>query len=188
MPELFHTTRLFDTLHTNRRRLVWAPVVAMAVGVAATGIYTIGMGYEQSAANYGSVFTGENARWPWDDMVKKAKDPYSTKWDKIAFMVGGGLVTALMMVARYRMPSFPLSPVGFAVAPVTPVRMVVLPLFLVWFAKTVILRVGGVDGFRVGRPFFIGLILGHFMGAGVSIIVDMIWFPGQGHGIPFSDW
>ena len=188
MPALAHTARLFDTIQTHKRRLVWAPVVAMAVGVAATWVYTIGMGYEEGAANYGSVFTGENARWPWDDMVKKSKDAYSTRWDKIAFMVGGGLFAALMMFARYRSPGFSLSPVGFAVAAVDPVKMVVLPLFIAWFAKAVILRVGGAEGFRAGRPFFIGLILGHFMGAGVSFVVDMIWFPGQGHGIPFSDW
>lgn len=188
MPALAHTLRLFDTIHTHRRRMLWAPVIAMAVGVAVTWIYTIGMGYEVGAANYGSVFTGENARWPWDDMVKKSKDAYSTRWDKVGFLALGGVFTALMMIARYRMPSFPFSPVGFAVGPVGPVRMVVLPLFIAWFSKTVILRVGGVEAFRAGRPFFIGLILGHFMGAGVSFVVDMIWFPGQGHGIPFSDW
>jgi hypothetical protein len=37
------------------------------------------------------------------------------------------------------------------------------------------------------EAFFIGLILGHFMGAGISFVIDMVWFPGQGHGIPFSD-
>jgi len=31
------------------------------------------------------------------------------------------------------------------------------------------------------RPFFIGLILGFFAGAGVSFLVDMAWFPGEGH-------
>ena len=163
-------------------------MIAMVVGVAATWVYTIAMGYENGAANYGGVFTGDAAQWPWDDLVKKAKDPYSTKWDMVGFMSAGAVVTALMMFARYRAPGFPLSPVGFAVGPVGPVRQVVLPIFVAWFAKTVILRIGGVDAYRAARPFFIGLILGHFMGAGLSFVVDVIWFPGQGHGIPFSDW
>jgi hypothetical protein len=106
----------------------------------------------------------------------------------VGFIVGGAAFTALMMFARFRLPGFPLSPVGFAVGPVGPVRLVVLPLFIAWFLKTVILKFGGVGAFRSGRPFFIGLILGHFMGAGLSFVIDMIWFPGQGHGIPFSDW
>jgi hypothetical protein len=188
MPALAHTLRLFDTIQIYKRRLLWAPAIAMVVGVAATWVYTIAMGYENGAANYGGVFTGDAAQWPWDDLVKKAKDPYSTKWDMVGFMSAGAVVTALMMFARYRAPGFPLSPVGFAVGPVGPVRQVVLPIFVAWFAKTVILRIGGVDAYRAARPFFIGLILGHFMGAGLSFVVDVIWFPGQGHGIPFSDW
>jgi hypothetical protein len=44
-----------------------------------------------------------------------------------------------------------------------------------------------IRAYRSGRPFFIGLIMGHFVGAGISFVIDMIWFPGQGHSIPFSD-
>ena len=55
---------------------------------------------------------------------------------------------------------------------------VILPIFLAWFIKSIIMSVGGSQGYRKARPFFIGLILGHFRGAGT----------GQGHNIPFSDW
>ena len=187
-PALAHTTRLFDTVRHHQRKLLWAPVVAMVVGVFATFIYTIAQGYENGAANYGSIFTGGLARYPWDDLVKKSNEPFHTKWKLVGFMAFGAVFTGILMFARYRSPGFPLNPVGFVVGPVGPVKQVVLPIFIAWFAKTFILHIGGVQAYRAARPFFIGLILGHFMGAGVSFAIDMFWFPGQGHNIPFSDW
>ena len=61
------------------------------------------------------------------------------------------------------------------------------PIFIGWVLKAGIVKLGGVKGFRDARPFFIGLILGHFFGTGISFVVDAIWFHGQGHGIPFND-
>lgn len=186
MPALAHTTRHLDTIGTHKRPLLLAPVLAMGVG--ATFVYTIAMGYENGAANYGSIFTGGLARYPWDDLVKKLNEPFHTKWKLLGFMVFGAVFTAVLMIARYRSPGFPFSPLGFAIGPVGPVKQVVLPIFLAWFLKAIILKVGGVQAYRAARPFFIGLILGHFMGAGTSFVIDMVWFPGQGHNIPFSDW
>ncbi len=187
MPALGHSTKLFDTIQTNRRHLLWVLILAMGVGVFATFLYTIYMGYVNGAANYGGIFTGELARWPWDDLVKKSKDPWNKNWELIGFLSGGAAFTGLLMFVRYRFTGFPFHPIGFAAGPVGPVRYVVLPIFLAWFAKAIILKIGGAQAYRTARPFFIGLILGHFMGA-TSFVIDMIWFPGQGHNIPFSDW
>ena len=57
------------------------------------------------------------------------------------------------------------------------------PIFIGWVLKAGIVKLGGVKGFRDARPFFIGLILGHFFGIGISFIVDMIFFPGNGHPV-----
>jgi hypothetical protein len=67
-----------------------------------------------------------------------------------------------------------------------PVTNVVFSLFLGWVAKSAILRLGGGGAYRLARPFFLGLIMGHYVGAGISFFVDMIWFAGQGHGIPIQ--
>ena len=76
---------------------------------------------------------------------------------------------------------------GCAAGPGIPASYLLLSFLTAWFIKQAILSVGGIRGYRAGKPFFIGLILGHFVGAGVSFVVDMVWFPGQGHSVPFSD-
>jgi hypothetical protein len=187
MPALAHSTKLYSTIRHHQRQMIIGVVLAMAVGVLASFIYTIYMGYLHGAANYGGIFTGGLARYPWDNLVKKVKGPFSTKWGPLGFMFSGAVATAGLMALRYRFPAWPLHPIGFAAGPVYPVNRMVFPLFLAWAIKSTILRVGGVGAYRAGRPFFIGLILGHFVGAGISFIVDMIWFHGNGHSIPFSD-
>ena len=187
MPALAHSVKLYDTIRAQQRRLILPIVLAMLSGVLATFFYTIYMGYANGAANYGGIFNGALAQFPWDNLVKKSKSPFGTSWKPLAFIGIGALVTGLLMFLRYRVPWWPLHPIGFAAGPVYPVRNIIFGIFVAWVIKTIILRVGGFQAYRAGRPFFIGLILGHFMGAGISFVVDMIWFPGQGHGIPFSD-
>ena len=187
MPALAHSVKLYDTIRAQQRRLIWPIVLAMTSGVLATFAYTIYMGYANGAANYGGLFNGALAQFPWDNLVKKSKSPFDTSWKPLSFIGIGALVTGILMFVRYRVPWWPLHPIGFAAGPVYPVRNIIFGIFLAWAIKSIILRVGGIQAYRAGRPFFIGLILGHFVGAGISFVIDMIWFPGQGHGIPFSD-
>jgi len=140
------------------------------------------------AANYGGIFAQGLAEYPWDELVKKSREPFSVRWKPISFLGIGITLASIMMAIRYRNPRFPFHPIGFAVGPIIPVLDVILPIFLAWFVKSVTLRVGGIQAYRSVRPFFIGMILGHFVGAGISCMVDVIWFPGEGHSVPFSDW
>ncbi|MBT3603043.1 MAG: hypothetical protein HN521_08245, partial [Candidatus Latescibacteria bacterium] len=187
IPALTHSVKLFDTIRDYKRQLVWALVLAMGVGILVSFWYTISMGYEAGAGNYGSQISGSLARGPWDFVVKYTKDPVDPDWRKMAFLVGGMALAAILYFLRYRYTWWPLHPLGLAAGPAYPVTNVIFPIFLGWLAKFAILRFGGSKAYRGARPFFLGLIMGYYIGAGLSFFVDMIWFPGQGHGVPFSD-
>ena len=47
-------------------------------------------------------------------------------------------------------------------------------------------RFGGGKRIEAAKPFFIGLILGHFFGILIGLIVDRIWFPIDGHSIEIA--
>jgi len=47
-------------------------------------------------------------------------------------------------------------------------------VFLAWLAKTFILKYGGPSLFQRARPFFMGLILGQFVVAGLWLIIDYL--------------
>ena len=114
MPALAHSVKLYDTIRVNQRRLIIPIVLAMTAGVLATFVYTIYMGYLNGAANYGGIFHGGLARFPWDNLVKKSKDPFSVQWLPIMYMGIGAVVTLLFMILRYRVSWWPLHPIGFA--------------------------------------------------------------------------
>ena len=121
-------------------------------------------------------------------LVKKSTTPRSPPWKAILFMGIGAAITLALMATRYRFPGWPLHPIGFAAGPIYPVRDLAVSFFVAWLAKGSILKLGGIQGFRSARPFFVGMIVGHFVGASISFIIDVIWFYGDGHNVPFSDW
>jgi hypothetical protein len=63
------------------------------------------------------------------------------------------------------------------------VRYTVFSVFLAWAIKAIILRVGGAALYQRYRFFFLGVLTGYTAGVGLSLVVDVIWFPGAGHSI-----
>ena len=187
MPALGHSVKLLDTVRANKRSLLIALVLAMAVGILSSLVFIIHMAYKTGAGNYGGQLSGDLARLPWDIIVQFTRGPVDTDWTKLTFFGAGIGITVLLYVMRSRFQGWPFHPLGFAAGTCYPVTNVVFPIFLGWMFKSLILRFGGVRLFNVARPVFHGLILGYYCGAGISFFVDMIWFPGHGHGIPFSD-
>ena len=75
----------------------------------------------------------------------------------------GFAIAALLQWMRVRYPWWPFHPLGFAVTASWEINLVWMPLFIAWVLKLIILRYGGLGGFRRSLPFFYGLILGQFM-------------------------
>ena len=47
-------------------------------------------------------------------------------------------------------------------------------IFIGWLVKASVLRYGGVTLYRRARPFFLGLILGHYATGGLWCLIDGI--------------
>jgi hypothetical protein len=80
-----------------------------------------------------------------------------------AATAAGGLVAGGLALARLRLPGWPLHPVGYALGSAFTTDYLWLPLWISCLAKGVILRYGGLRGYRQLLPFFLGLILGEFV-------------------------
>ena len=48
-----------------------------------------------------------------------------------------------------------------------------LPLFTSWLLKGLILRYGGLKGYRRALPFFMGLVVGEFMAGFIRTVLDL---------------
>jgi hypothetical protein len=59
--------------------------------------------------------------------------------------------------------------------------MMLMSIFLGWLFKYIILRYGGLRGYRTARPLFLGLIFGEYSIGGVWLVVGLI--TGRGYKI-----
>jgi hypothetical protein len=88
--------------------------------------------------------------------------------------IGGALVTMGLFACRTLVPAFPLHPAGFLIAASYPMYMLWFSIFLGWAAKGPIMRYGGMAGYRMLLPFFLGLIMGDCANAVIWEIVGLI--------------
>jgi len=97
----------------------------------------------------------------------KAHDPY------LHFGIGIA-VTAVLQLAAWRIPGWPLLPVGYLVSGAQFISQAWFSMLIGWLAKVLIVRFGGGQFFQAGRNVFIGLIFGEALAAGVWLLVNLI--------------
>ena len=186
MPSAAHAAKLHNSMHMSRRGLGLAILVALLVGFAAAIVYVVAMAYDQGASNFSSWFfrvtSGAGVR-SFDEATRNIKDPQAFETQKYVLLGVGAMLMGLLTFLQYRVPWGPRHPAGLTISAVWMIRNQAAAIFIAWVAKTAILRFGGIDLYRRAAPFFLGLILGHFGGVGISFLVDMVFFHGNGHSI-----
>ena len=89
---------------------------------------------------------------------------------------------AVLSFLRMRFTWWPLHPLGLAFQYTTGPRYYALSILMVWAAKLVIVRFGGPSMYEKAKPFFYGTVIGYCVGIAIIQVIDLIWFPGSGHG------
>ncbi|MFT5367673.1 MAG: hypothetical protein ACI8V2_002634 [Candidatus Latescibacterota bacterium] len=184
-PALPHHLRLFSGLTTRRSWVFWTVVLAFAAGFLGSCLFIIHLGYHYAGQNLGLTgFRTANIS-TYDKMVSAIVDADKTIFDPgkgMVWLLGGGVAWGMMML-RNRLAWWPLHPLGFAFQTMGGSRVYAFSIFLVWAAKSIILRVGGITLYERARPFFFGLVIGYVVSLGMSSVVDYVWFPDDGHNL-----
>lgn len=172
----------------SRKRLVPAIMLGCLIGACTVFTFTLYEGYHVAGSyNFGvKSFNGhlDGPVGAWQLAANRIQEgSLSTDWNRISFFGGGGVFTALLIFVRYQFPGFPLHPIGFVFPATVVSRRLVTSVFLIWLVKTIILKLGGLERYRMATPFFLGLLVGFMAGIALNVIVDIIWFNGQGHEI-----
>ena len=172
------------------RSLGWVIALGSAVGLLVSLFWTIHLAYGYGAKQLGEwwflkVQTGSII--PFNQTLEKMKDPFGPDWFRLSFFGVGSVAMFIFMTMRARFVWWPVHPLGFAFAYAYPLRILMVSIFFSWLIKRTLLWVGGVELYRKGQPFFLGILFGFFCGAALSLVVDFIWFPQAGHRIYGSD-
>ncbi len=180
---LGHICKLSGSFKTSKRALLEALVLALTIGMIASFLMTLGLSHELGAYNFGAYELQRGNLHIMNSVVSKMITPVEMTWQKTMFVSIGAVLMAAMTFLRYRFLWWPLHPVGFTTGFIWPIRATAFSIFLAWFAKLVILKLGGIRGYQRARAFFLGTLIGYVSGITVSLLIDVIWFPGQGHGL-----
>jgi hypothetical protein len=182
MPAFTQAVKAVDGVVKPRRigAVVW---LALGVGFAVSLTDTLFIGYQHGAYNMGGLMVN-GAQRGFGQAVAALRNPSAPGGGGRAMFAGIGFAAmAGLTLVRYRAPWWPLHPIGLAIQGSFGVTKSSISVFLVWAIKSVIVHIGGVSLYERGKSFFVGLLAGQALSTAVVFVVDMIWFPGQGHNV-----
>ncbi len=164
MPQMVHSSKLFQTARIRGRSFAWAAALATAVAIA-FGLVAILFTIHRHGAN-------ALDQWPWTwpswsicaPLAANLESPaMPDNWLRGALGIGAGFVLILVWL-QSRFVWWPLSPYGFLIASTYMMNhMMWVSVFLGWAAAVIVLRYGGLRLFREVRPVFLGLVLGYYL-------------------------
>lgn len=178
-PALPHVERLVG----SGSRVSVMIVTATLVGLLFGAVYTVWMCYGEGAATFGTWSLVGAPRGMYNGIAGAVAESDRTIPDpgKIGVWAIGMGAAALMTLLQARVAWWPWHPLGLMLMFDGYVRLYVLDIFIVWLAKVLVLRLGGIGLYRRAKPCCYGLIVGFVFAITVACVVDLVWFPTGGH-------
>lgn len=173
MNAVVHTLKLVSGGARGDRRLAWALLLAVVVGMAGSIWFTMTLAYTYGGINLHAWYFEGLPKWPFDYMASVYNNPERTFVPRLGATLAGGSLMAGLLFLRQRLVWWPLHPLGFPIAMTyTITHYGWLSILLAWAFKGVILRYGGVRAYRQLTPLFLGLALGEFFTASIWVFID----------------
>lgn len=148
--------------------------LACVISLVATTWSFLTIAYHKGAVTLGGWFTNglTQANLGWVTNAINLRP--GIRFDRFGFMAVGGAMYLVLSVLRDRFFWFPIHPIGLALGLAGPFQWNFFSIFLAWTTKVIVLRYFGAKGYSLTRPFFLGLILGNFVSAGVWLIITTL--------------
>jgi len=160
MPHQLDGFRMAMTAGVSLRQLVWAMVAAIALAITVAFWSGLAVWYTLGAGAKTDWWRTAMGQQPFTELQAQLTSPRRPDYLAASFDGVGFLVTCLLALLRTRFLSWPLHPVGYAMAHTLAWGQTPMPFFVAWLTKVLVLRYGGMRLYRRSLPLFLGLILG----------------------------
>ena len=175
MASVANGLKMSEVIKGPKGRLFWAVVIAIVVSLIGSTYMLLYLAYKYGGVNLNPLFFGwKGGIGPTDMAPRIASEPTGPRLDAWLFMGLGGLVMAGLMWVRQQVLWWPLSPLGYLISANWKTSHIYASVILAWMVKLFVLRYGGPKLYRNLRPFFLGLILGEIVTAGIWLFIDYI--------------
>lgn len=174
MPSLLNAMKMGQLAGLRLRPLMaWGSVGIIAATFVSLYAW-LKLGYTKGAVTLTKTATFSwHANFPYTlaaQYINPGMDPNSFR---AAGMVVGLIGFIGLFLLRWHF-SLPLHPVGWIVCRGWAMEQFWLMILVGWAAKALIVRYGGLTGYRAMRPFFLGIVLGDLTMAGIFTIVGFL--------------
>jgi hypothetical protein len=163
-----------------RRPLFWVIMLAIVVSLVSSLTFLIWAAYEHGGVNLDHGIYTWMPTGTFGFASYKIANPVSFSttpdiiWPRAMWTAIGGAVMGGLILLRHHFLWWPLHPLGFAVSAGWISSLAWFSIFIGFLIKAVVLKYGGAKLYNAMRPFFLGLILGQIVAAGVWPIIDLI--------------
>ncbi|MHC5034959.1 MAG: DUF6785 family protein, partial [Planctomycetota bacterium] len=161
VPLQLEALKMSERGRMDRRRLAIAMALVVPLTVLCYFWVSVHYGYQLGLAT--ARVNREmlmSPRYMIDDLDNYIRNPSSTDVSGTAAMGSGFLFTLLLMQLKLRFAWWPIHPAAFPICLSWAMQSYMVPLFVMWFFKLMVLRYGGLRLHRKVLPFFIGVLVG----------------------------
>ena len=175
MPVFMDGMKLSDGVKLPRRKLALGIALAIPVAIVAAYYIHLKIVYSHGAVTLNAWFFQVNPTLYFGEARSILLGTNDFDIRAPAFFSVGLIFTFFLYFMRARFWWWPFHPLGYAMGAAWPITVYWFAFFVGWFAKSKILKYGGIRTFRILRPFFLGLIFGEFVAAILWAIISAIF-------------
>ncbi len=173
--------KIAEVTRLESRRLFVAIVLAILVTLVSATWAVMTHAYTYGGINLGGWGFGGLTQLTGNWIAHNILNPEGVYGWHLAYTGLGGALMAALTYIKARFVGFPIHPIGLALGYTYPISQIWFSVFIAWLLKAIILKYGGARGYRMLRPFFLGMVLGAFGAAGLWLVVDALggnanWF------------
>lgn len=167
--------KMAEKTNASYSQLFWAMIIATVFGTFVAFWANLHHLYREGAASLPPptvpLVYGAEAYGRLDNWLKVPTPPDM----KVAAAMGIGFtVTLALDFLRVHLPWFPLHPVGYAISSSWAMGRLWVSMIIAWLVKLLIMRYGGLKGYRAALPFFFGIILGECVVGGLWTLIGAL--------------
>ena len=164
MPSFLDAMKMADGVGVRKRSFAFGMAVAVGVGLLAAYVIQLKIIYHYGGLLLNTWFFRSPPMY-FNDAATVLIWP--DRWRILApsWFAVGAVFTFFLYAMRSRFWWWPFHPLGYAMGTAWPAMVYWVAFLTGWLLKSLILRYGGAPGYRLFRPFFLGLIFGEFVAA-----------------------
>ena len=162
--------KMTGQIGASLRRLFWALLATIALTIAISLWMRLEGAYTYGAVNLNSFYAIDAAQHPYKFMEKVITSPVGPNVQGWIHIGLGALATLALEMMYFKLTWWPFHPLGLPIS--AAFGSMWFNIFVAWIIQATVSRYGGAALYRKLKPFFLGLILGHLVTAGIWQIID----------------